>query len=137
MYRIIGYMPQPRMGGSGFNIILTPKWLEGISKINLTQDDIDKWIKIMAPDILKAHGYNFTSKLHIHDIRIKWGDWGPEHITVPGNACGMDLDTCCVGTRPGEVALTPHNVDSPSQASMLLAIFLWFAEYIELQTFNN
>ena len=23
-----------------------------------------------------------------HHLRVTWGEWGPEHITVPGDACG-------------------------------------------------
>lgn len=65
------------------------------------------------------------------DLRVVWGKWGPEHITVPGSACGLGLDECCIGGPfMGGAGLTPHNVDSWSQKNLLLLTFLQLASSV-------
>jgi hypothetical protein len=61
------------------------------------------------------------------DLRVTWGKWGPEHITVPGNACGLDVDENGFGSPRDGACLNPHNVDSVNQAHLLLVVFTWFA----------
>jgi hypothetical protein len=36
------------------------------------------------------------------DIRVEWGEWGPEHISVPGNACALDIDESPMGCSKEE-----------------------------------
>jgi len=60
---------------------------------------------------------------------VAWGEWGPEHISVPGNACGLDLDDGIWAPRGGRILL-PHNVDSIAQSHLLLAVFLFFADVL-------
>lgn len=130
MYKIKGWNPsrENQMGGSGFSIVLTPQWKEAVLKSNLTQEKVDNFIKNTCVQYLKQHGFRET---RIDDIRISWGEWGIEHITVPGNACGLDIDEHGICLNKGEVILTPHNVDTIFQASLILSIFLWFADYLE------
>lgn len=133
MYKIQGWFPTVgQMGGCGFNIILTPKWKEAVSKSILNQDKIDCLINNIGEQLLEGHGRRKSFTNIRCDLRIKWGEWGVEHITVPGDACGLDISTCTVGCKEGEVMLVPHNVDSISQASMILALFLQIAEILEL-----
>ena len=134
MYRLKSWFPDGKMGGSGFNIILTPKWKEAVAKSEINQEGVDNIILNLGNDILKGHGRATVDKHMLFcSLRISWGEWGPEHITVPGNACGLDIDTRCPGCLPDEVPLTPHNVDSISQASMLLTIFIRIAEILEAE----
>jgi len=130
MYKIKGWNPsrENQMGGSGFSIILTPKWKEAVIKSGLTQENINTSISKRFVQTLKEHGY---SESRIGDIRISWGEWGIEHITVPGNACGLDIDYSPIGYLNGEVSLDPHNVDTIFQASLILSIFLFFADCLE------
>lgn len=150
----INWSPSIReMSGCGFNIRLFPAWKDAIASRGLTQELANNAIESMGRLWLDSHGYD---KMYDPDasgwdqerkgykpgpnarkmyeprtaLRMKWGEWGPEHLTVPGNACGLDIDTgICLGViRPkGGVLLTPHNVDCLQQASLLLTIFLFFA----------
>jgi len=58
------------------------------------------------------------------DLRVSWGKWGPEHISVPGNACGLDIEEKLIGCvfKDG-ASLYPHNVDSWRQKYLLLITF--------------
>lgn len=132
MYRLQGWCPNGEMGGAGFNIILTPKWKEAVAKSEINQEGVDNLIQNIGNYILKGHRRDVVDKHMLFCyLRVIWGEWGPEHITVPGNACGLDIDTRCPGCLPEEVALTPHNVDSVYQASMILTIFSRIAEILE------
>lgn len=132
MYKLQRWFPHPQMGGAGFNIILNKKWKEAVSQSSITQDGINNMIDNLGNFILLGHGRDAMEECMIKcRIRVKWGEWGPEHITVPGNACGLDIDKSWIGLGSEEVALTPHNVDSVNQASMLLTVFIKIAEILE------
>lgn len=132
MYRLNGWFPNGNMGGAGFCIILTQKWKEAVSNSNINQANVNNLIQNVGNKILEAHGRKAVeSHMLPCYFSVKWGEWGPEHITVPGNACGLDIDTRCLGCLPDEVALTPHNVDSVFQTSMILTLFVYLAEVLE------
>jgi len=133
-YKIKGWCPDRNMvGGSGFTIVLTPEWKTKVAKSELTEDKVNSLIKQMGGRYLEAHGFG---KDRIYDIRISWGEWGIEHITVPGNACGLDLDEQgSIGCRDGEVSLCPHNIDTIWQASLILSIFTWIADIIDYEIY--
>ena len=132
MYRLNGWFPNGNMGGAGFCIILTQKWKKAVSNSNINQEKVNNLIQNVGNKILEAHGRKEVEPHMLpYYLNVKWGEWEPEHITVPGNACGLDIDTHCVGCYPGEVAFTPHNVDSVFQASMILTLFVYLAEVLE------
>lgn len=137
MYHIVGWLPERGMGRAGFNVTLFPMWKEWVAKSGITQDKVQNALKNHARLWLDVHGFN--AKIHLEDegeqylwdmnsIRVAWGEWGPESIQVPGDACDLSIDGLwnCVD---GQV-LYPHNVDSIRQASLLLTVFLFFAEHI-------
>lgn len=130
MYKIKGWFPIREMGGCGFNIVLTAEWKDSVSKSDLNQEKINNLIDNLGPKMLESHGYDNISEPKYY-LRVKWGEWGPEHITVPGNACGLDIDNSSIGCEEGEVCLSPHNVDSITQASMILTLFTRIAELLE------
>lgn len=132
MYKIKSWLPSRRPNGAAFFIVLTDKFRKAVEKSKLTQENMDALIVNLGNAILSAHGYPEVDKnMSLCELRVKWGEYGPEHISVPGNACGLDIDTHFVGQLPGEVALMPHNIDTVSQASMLLSIFIYIAEVLE------
>lgn len=132
MYKLQGWCPSQQMGGAGFNIILNEKWKEAVSNSAINQDRINNLVDNLGNHILQGHGRDAVEEHLIKcRIRVKWGDWGPEHITVPGNACGLDIDKSWISSGSEEVALTPHNIDSVYQASMLLTVFVKIAEILE------
>ena len=153
LYHIKGWCPKPGMGTAGFGVVLWPAWKDTVERRGLTQGDVNHAVETMGRDWLDSHGYNqifdpdncgfdadkaappgpnaVPSYRPNRELRVTWGAWGPEHISVPGNACGLDLDKAMGGPRGGK-ALLPHNVDSQSQASLLLTVFLWFAECLIL-----
>lgn len=134
MYRIKGWFPNGNMGGAGFYIILTQKWKEAVTKSDIDQKAVDNLIQSIGNDILQAHGYKSVEQhLLSCSLRVIWGEWGPEHIIVPGNACSLDINN-----HDNEIVLTPHNIDTVSQASMLLTLFVYIAEVLESEeSFRN
>ena len=127
------------MSGHGLVIQLSKQWKEEIALASLDQEKINDLIESKGRNWLDVCGYGQKTKwddgkdflYNPRDIRVTWGDWGPEHITVPGNACGLDIDYFPGGFVDG-MSLNPHNVDSMSQAYLLLIVFTNIAEYIVL-----
>lgn len=154
LYHIRGYSPEPGMGQSGFNVILFPAWKDALAAYEpqLTQEQANRAVENMGRQWLDGHGFDrmydpdagpFDSEKKLGpnarklweprtSLRVSWGEWGPEHITVPGNACGLDLDQSGMWAPRGGKVLTPHNVDSPMQASLILTVFLFFADTLVL-----
>ncbi len=142
------------MGRCGFCIHLWPAWKEATVKRALTPAQVHHAVGKLGNIWLDGCGFNqmfdpdkdpfaewsernLGKKAPLgpnarrlyeanNDLRVQWGGWGPEHITVPGNACGLDIDRGMM-CPPGGKTLVPHNVDSIQQAHLLLVVFLWFA----------
>ena len=155
-YSIVSLCPYQRnnMGGYGFTIKLFPGFKDLVAESDLDQQKACKVLDSRGRDWLDGCGYsamfdpdncNFrtdeTTLLgpnasHAYwpnrDLRVTWGEWGPEHITVPGNACGLNIDRGFGCPRDGRM-LTPHNVDCWSQVQLLLITFCWFAETLSLE----
>lgn len=151
MYSIDGLCPSGGMGGCGFHIHLSPEFRDAVAKSGLGQKEVDR--------VLDAYGVEWSSKCGllqrldsgrmyidrhaesgaipskdaraIHGISVRWGEWGPEHISVPGNACGLDIGTFWSLYDGGRVLL-PHNVDHWGQVNLLLIAFCWFAHSVAL-----
>jgi hypothetical protein len=143
LYHISNYNPAPGMGSGGFNILLFPAWRDALRDYPypIGPKEINRVIEGLGRQWLDGHGYSQMTDYgdgprRIWDartsIRIGWGEWGPEHICVPGNACGLDIDRDSIWAPRGGTVLLPHNVDSVAQASLLLTIFLFFADTIVL-----
>lgn len=140
MYLIRGLEPRTdiRLGCHGFSIELSPQWREMISKCDLTQETVNAKIISCGNEWLDSCGYSGRfegDRLYAArtSIRIDWGEWGPEHITVPGNACGLDIDRSAFGTFiEGAAMLQPHNIDCWAQKQLLLIVFCSFAEDVVL-----
>ena len=133
----ISWAPQVQdiMSGCGFIIKLFPRWRREIIKSKLNQEDINNLIECDALDLLKNNGFdtdrykgsNFLAK---ESFYIAWGEWGLEHITIPGtNATGLDIEDSPGAPKNGRI-LVPHNIDHLRQASLLLAIFTRVADCI-------
>lgn len=159
MYHIDGLCPRPEMGGCGFTIQLWPEFRVAVAKSGITQKMANTAITNLHRQWLDGCGYsaiydpdddpmeawklkhglidkrkfgpNARPFYDAHSIRVSWGEWGPEHITVPGNACGLDLNRSYVHDG---MALFPHNVDTRDQAMLLLVVFTWFAGSVFLQS---
>lgn len=68
-------------------------------------------------------------------LRVTWGKWGAEHIIVPGNACGLDVNTAgCFNLLKG-MTLLPHNIDSWTQKQLLLIVFTEIAECVLMNNY--
>lgn len=146
-----------RMSGWGFHIDLWPAWREAVALSEINQDKANQAIQTLGASWLDACGYDAIfdpdkspmdewreSKLkekkapgpnarrlyEPYCIQVRWGEWGPEHITVPGNACGLDIDFGSSFTVYGGRTLLPHNVDCMAQAYLLVMVFSWFASFI-------
>ena len=120
LYHIIGMQPRRDMGGFGFCVKLFPSLPAAVEASGMRQQHATQWIKSFGTSLLEAHGFDADfAELY---LRVTWGKWGPEHITIPGNACGLDLDDGPF-KPPGGRMLSPHNVDSVRQSHLLLCIF--------------
>ena len=138
-YQITGLCPRDdiTMGRWGFGIRLFPGFKDDVGLSGIDGNQVEIAIKNMGRGWLDGCGYNKLTEydgrmkpLYIpREIRVSWGEWGPEHISVPGNACGLDLGDGVSGP-PGGKILQPHNIDSMSQAMLLTIVFTWFAEII-------
>lgn len=136
LYHIVNFWPQEGMSGSGFGIKLYPKWREAVAKSGRTQVNMDTMISKIGNSWLDGYGYTEpfvhegeTTRLYEarQCIRVRWGEWGPEHISVPGDACGLDICDAISAPKGGSF-LSPHNVDHIRQAGLLLTIFLYIAD---------
>lgn len=136
MYRITGLisMGNSPLGNHGFSITLPPAHKKAVAACDLNQEKINNAIKFLGKKALLSCGYSEARcEYALGDIRIQWGEWGIEHIGVPGNACGLDIDYNPIGLCPheqGGVTLHPHNVDTPIQKLLLLTLFCSISDYI-------
>lgn len=141
-YQIIGLCPRGNLGlgGWGFCIKLYPGFKVAVSESGIDQEKVNTAVENMGRVWLD--GCKFDRMLEYddkkepifkpnRDLYVSWGEWGPEHITAPGNACGLDIDIDegLLSPRNGKI-LTPHNIDRMQQAMLLLIVFTWFAEAI-------
>ena len=157
MYAIRGlcHRTDITMSAHGFAVDLSPEWREAVGKSGLGQAEIDSYLRNAGRQWLDCAGYDAwydpdncgawadpkkprgpnARKMYepCRDMRVMWGEWGPEHITVPGNACGLDIDRHTFGSLYHEGRmLQPHNVDSLKQKYLLLIVFTQIAESVIL-----
>lgn len=152
-YMIDGLCPTGGMGGYAFCVHLSPQFKENVAKSGIDAEGAQRVIDTFGDQWLTKCGFgqyfdpeNCTlhqdkrqipskkTRLSYHrKIRLSWGNWGPEHISVPGNACGLDIDADAFGCVYKEGAiLQPHNIDHWGQVNLLLIVFTWFAYSITL-----
>ncbi len=92
------------------------------------ESPMDKWENKHLGKARKL-GPNAVPLYGEHEIRVSWGTWGIEHITVPGNACGLDIDKGYHSPRNGRI-LVPHNIDNFQQVILLLTVFTTLAGHV-------
>lgn len=154
MYSIDSLCPSGGMGGYGFCIHLSHAFKEAVAKSGIDQEKANRVIKSFGREWLThtgmsnhfdiencTHNWKDNRRIPSEDfkdrdyrsIRLSWGKWGPEHISVPGNACGLDIDDGGFGcVFNGGKMLLPHNIDHWGQVNLLLIVFCWFAHSITL-----
>lgn len=137
LYHITNICPRTdiAMGRCGFTIHLFESWREAVKVSQLDQEKVDLLIHNMHRQWLDGCGFEKTVKrgpeypvYSEHSIRVTWGEWGPEHITVPGDACGLDLDRGLFSRESRR--LSPHNVDRLNQVVLLLVVFTTIADCV-------
>mgnify|MGYP001618786528 CR=1 FL=1 len=144
MYLIHNFCPRTNidMGRHGFTIELSPVWPELVKQSGITQKSVNQLIATLGNDWLDACGYNRLAEAGTRlyearsSIRITWGEWGPHHLEVPGNACGLDIDSNCSSpyhylSRESRL-LCSHNVDSWNQKNLLMIMFTELASDVAL-----
>lgn len=121
MYIIRGLMPRGdiSLGRYCLCIELHPMMQEIVAASDYSQEKADYWLKLHGKQLLKQCEMEWASE---HRLRVSYGPWGLEHISVPGNACGLDIDTSMCLFRGGRI-LVPHNLDSKKQQDLLVLIF--------------
>lgn len=159
MYAIRQLCPRTdiTMGAHAFSIDLSPAWVEAVAASGMTQEFVDRHIALMGNDWLSVCGWNSyydpdnsgvwadrdlppgpraVRSPDYRSIRVNWGEWGPEHITVPGNACGLDIGSEFACLFHGGRQLDPHNIDCWAQKQLLLIVFTELAESVILFSLN-
>ncbi len=158
-YSIKGYCPYAgvSMGRHGLVIDLHPQFKAMVLASGITQDQVDHFIESDGLRWLDECGYtsvfdpdncgmdkdeklppgpNATRMYGLEKLRVSWGEWGPEHITVPGNACGLDIDRSSFCPFDG-MSLVPHNIDCWDQKNLLMIVFTELAEKTMWAAFGN
>lgn len=140
MYLIRNLCHHDVMGGHGFVVDLSREWRELVEFSRMTQEMVNNCIVNCGRQWLDAAGYTDTTdhgegSRPLYDpqfcLQVRWGEWGPEHITIPGNACGLDIDRQSPwGMFDDGQVLLPHNVDFLQQKYLLLIIFTNIAELV-------
>jgi len=143
-YDIEGLCPiqDATMGGYGFLIKLYPAWRAMIRDRGWDQERVDILIERKGRYWLDACGYSKLWGLEGEpkeplfkpgiDLSVMWGAWGPEHISVPGDACGLDIADSIGSPVDGRVLL-PHNVDNSNQQRLLLVVFTTIANHMAME----
>lgn len=144
--------------GYPLQIEVWPQWRELVAASEISQAMANKAVESMGRHWLDSSGYDaiydpdenpldMWKEKHMGepkkygpdarplytpnmDLRVSWGEWGIEHINVPGDACGLDIDRAAIGAPRGGVTLYPHNMDSMNQAFLCLRVWTWFADAI-------
>lgn len=143
-YTICGFAHHPgMMSAHAFSIHLAPEFRELVRNSGITQVEIDRMLEHSGQHWLKLAGYDDEfeeedgSRTPLwrvgQNLAVRWGEWGPEHITVPGNACGLNIGS---GSQfrihnDGQV-LAPHNVDCLEQKYLLTIVFTEIAYILAL-----
>lgn len=144
MYLIRGMGPIAHLTLSRHNFLinLSPKFKEMVRLAGLSQKSISAFVNDNAALWLDECG--FSSKLYkylggFHQPTVRWGEWGPECITVPGNACGIGIESGGnmhnIYGEKGET-LCPHNIDTLQQKMLILMIFGELAETIGVLNYD-
>lgn len=124
------------MSCHGFQIDLSPEWRAKVAKCQRLspgegQKAVNQLIETSGKHWLQCSGWE-REVWSPRDIRVAWGEWGPEHISVPGNACGLDITRDNFGCIfPDGRSLEPHNIDSLAQKYLLLIVFTEIAESVQ------
>lgn len=163
MYAIRYFCPRTdvQMGTHGFAIDLPADWPELVRRSGLNQEKVNQHIASCGRRWLDATGHNgmfdpdncgFQADKSLppgpnarptyshREIQVIWGEWGAEHISVPGNACGLDITRDCCGFGSiflGGRQLQPHNIDSWHQKNLLTIVFTELAESVLLFSRTN
>lgn len=120
--------------------MLWPSWREAAAESGVDQAGVDRAVDNMGRAWLNGCGFSRRFERDgkedplyrpLLDLRVTWGEWGPEHITIPGDATGLDICNGLGGPPDGKM-LAPHNVDNIRQAHLLLVVFLFFADTLVL-----
>lgn len=140
------------MGRHGFGVCLSPVFRDAVKSSDISQTEVNQCLETMGAVWLDAAGYDGiydpdnsgflkNDKLppglrarRMYEprtaLRVTWGEWGPEHITVPGNACGLDLCDGPFNLFRGGKYLAPHNVDCWRQKYLLTIVFTELASHV-------
>lgn len=139
LYQIVTGLPRVHdsMDGFSFKVLLHKGWKEFLAPLGPPrQATIDAWLESPGKNLLE--GYRFgTDRLYGPGrIKLAFGPWGLEHATIPGSSCGFDISEDITNCPTDGRVLMTHNVDSINQASLLQAIFHWWANHWILERWS-
>jgi len=124
------------MGGHGFNIRLHGGFAQQLMEAELSdhgRDNLTWKAREIIDKIMGPSGSLYRDPISFWDERdgIKPTKALLTNITVPGNACGLDVDWGTLDRLKRRsdawIDYLPHNVDGYKQSYCLLSIFLYWA----------
>jgi hypothetical protein len=134
LWTVDSWASQPGMGLCAFSLRLSPAFLKAAK---LTQYDPER-LQIQARHLVDLSGLGVPMA---HETFFHFGEYGVHNIAVPGNATGLDwhLPYGDIGGAVEEegVELAPHNIDSPLQQSVLMALWMIWAPAVEAQAWER
>lgn len=119
-----------------FEIDVPPQWQAIVDVAGMTQDQVNRIIEAKARTWLDNNGYDelwgadcpdyLDPKTHLYsylDIHVGWGMRGIEHIGIPGSGSGLDINTKRPSLFKGGYILSPHNIDTLMQKTLVITIY--------------
>ena len=125
------WMNRPEQSCNAFTVWASPAFVVAAKKAMVDVDEAKAQEHARAI-VMAAEGKEDSIGTVTGYLRFR-PEVGLAHIDVPGNACGLDLDFKSEESyqRSG-FQLLPHNIDTAFQQSTLFAIWLWWAQFVEL-----
>ncbi len=115
--------------GGSFKIWVSPKFLETASEAKHDEETSQKTVR----SIIKRAGYKVSESERF----LQFGKFGLMHFSIPGMASGMDISYNESDVLKKGAEFVAHNVDSLLQQSLLMAIWMMWANFIESQIWRK
>ena len=129
-WKIDGWMCRQGDQGGSFSLWISPDFISTARSITVTLE-MEIRLRQRALSILKDVGFDDVRIGNSGDKWVTFGEFGLMHLSVPGDACGLDWDYGNHDVERNGARLTPHNVDTLTQQSALMGIWLMWAEFVE------
>ncbi|MBI5531062.1 MAG: hypothetical protein HY918_06230 [Candidatus Doudnabacteria bacterium] len=121
-WTVKSWLSEQGLCGHEFSIVVDVKFLAAARSVEVCQNEAQAVVRLLAD---KA-GYRIMP----HDMFLTFGEYGIEQIRLPeGGGKWLSLSRVSIGIKGA--AYETYNIDHSSQQSFLMAVWLWWAGYVE------